>query len=197
MASPTARVLEAETETDRLAQAEADSATFSKLQGELMASGLEVSGAPEETVRFQGLLRRAKEALANARVSNLEAGAARRDAEIVTLQALITLLRAKTLRASLSWCISAPVRVVGRLIRDFVATRPGLHYAIRRLAAFLRRAEATASPPPAPAPPGLLPGPLDSNACSIFQGAPLLELPPDEAEGVVTLGMLYHLSRSL
>lgn len=45
MASPTARVLEAGTETDRLPQAEADSATLSNLQGELMASGLKVSGA--------------------------------------------------------------------------------------------------------------------------------------------------------
>jgi hypothetical protein len=201
-----------DTETDRLrralAEAEAElqrhGAALAKLQGELMASRLEVSGAREETVQLRGMLRRAEanlrkaEASASAdqaRIASLEADAIGRNAEIMGLQAEIGRLQAETralrtgmdvLHASLSWRISAPVRLAGRVMRRIL--RP----AIRRAAVSLR----AASPPPspsAPPPAAPLPAPADLPPRAILQADPR----PAATEGVVTLDALYQLSRSL
>jgi hypothetical protein len=93
------------------------------------------------------------------------------------------------LRASASWRISAPVRVAGRLIRG-----------IRKAALGLSRVIRSPSPdqtPPLARPPAALPSPRDPNEGAIFQATPFVERLSSEAEGVVTLETLYHLSRSL
>jgi hypothetical protein len=215
--------LQAETEVDRLqralAEVEADlerhKTALSKLQRELMASRLEVSGARSETVQFHGLLRRsqaeatkavAEAATAHAQIATLEADAASGSAEIPRLQAVIASLQAETLalragmdvlRASLSWRISAPVRVVGRLTRGIVARMRSLLQATWSRLPPSDQAEVATSPPAPLAPPGPSPHPTDPNDGYIFQAAPLAELRSGEAEGVLTLDALYHLSRSL
>jgi hypothetical protein len=194
-----------------LAEAEADlqrhDAALLRLQGELMASRLEVSGAREETVQFRGMLHRAEEAAAtaasaaHARIVSLEADAIGRDAEIIRLHAAITTLQAEIhairagmdlLRASFSWRISAPVRAVGgvirairsTLVRGIGATRPGLRHAVLP----------SGVPPPLPLP---LPAPADRAARAIVQPAPLADPHPAAEEGVVTLDALYQLSRAI
>jgi hypothetical protein len=133
MASSSAPPFEAETETGRLlADAQADlqrhEVALAKLQGELMASRLEVSGARGETVQFQGFLRRAEAqaAAAHAHIEELRAHAASREAEIARLHADISTLHAgmavlradgDALRASLSWRITSPLRRTVRLLR--------------------------------------------------------------------------------
>ena len=215
MANPAVGPIVPETETDRLrmalAEAEADlqrqAAALSRLQGELMASRLEVSGAREETVQFRGMLQRAEAAAtraassAHARIVDLEADAIGRDAELTRLHAAITTLQAEIravragmdlLRASFSWRISAPVRVGGRVIRGIrttlmrgiAATRPALRHTALRSEAPL--------PPPPPVPP-----PNDRAVRAIVQPAPLANSLPAAAEGVVTLDALYQLSRAL
>jgi hypothetical protein len=198
-------MLEEETETDRLRRTLAEShadlqrrdAALLKLQRELMVSRREVAGAREETVQFQGMLRRAEAAAAVAMetCTGLEAAAASRTAEIAQLQTVITTLQgeASALRASMhlvyasaSWRMSAPVRVVGQLMRSV------------RNAAGLRRAIRGASPHQTPPlSPAALPSPADPNIVAIFQAAPFVEPPSGEGEGVVTLDALYRLSRSL
>jgi hypothetical protein len=218
--SASASSLQTETEVERLrrafAEVEADlqrhKVALSKLQRELMASRLEVSGARDETMQFRGLLRRAQAeaaeaATARTQIATLEADVASGNAEISQLQTVIASLQAETLalkagmdilRASLSWRISAPVRVVGRLIRGIVVRMPSLHQTIRRLPSPTDHAGAATNPPPAPqTPPVPLPDPVDPNARYIFRAAPFAELRPGEAEGLVTLDALYHLSRSL
>jgi hypothetical protein len=215
MANPTPWILEEETETDRLRTALAESRTdlqqrdaaLLKLQGELMASRLEVAGARGETVQFQGLLRRAEEAAASAAqaIARLESAAASRDTEIAqlhaiiaTLQAVIATLQAETsalragmdlLRASVSWRISVPVRVAGRLMR-------GIRTAGSRLLRAIQHAPRLQTAPVAQ-PAVALPRPGDPDAGAIFQAAPFVEHPVGEAESIVTLDTLYHLSRSL
>ena len=212
MADATTRIVEEQTETDHLrttlAEAHTDlqrrDAALLKLQGELMASRLEVAGARSETVQFQGLLRRAEEAAAQA-CTRLESATASRDSEIAqlhgviaTLQAVVTTLEAETsalragmdlLRASVSWRISAPVRVAGRLIRSIRTATARLPRAIRHMP---RHQTA-----PVEQLPVALPSPNDPNARAIFRAAPFGEHPSGEAEGLVTLDELYHLSRSL
>jgi hypothetical protein len=202
-------MLEEETETDRLRRTLAEShadlqrrdAALLKLQRELMVSRREVAGAREETVQFQGMLRRAEAAAAAAMETctrleaEAEAEAASRTAEIAQLQTVITTLQgeASALRASMhlvyasaSWRMSAPVRVVGQLMRSV------------RNAAGLRRAIRGASPHQTPPlSPAALPSPADPNIVAIFQAAPFVEPPSGEGEGVVTLDALYRLSRSL
>ena len=215
MADATTWIVEEQTETDHLrttlAEAHTDlqrrDAALLKLQGELMASRLEVAGARSETVQFQGLLRRAEEAAASAAqaCARLESATASRDSEIAqlhgviaTLQAVVTTLEAETsalragmdlLRASVSWRISAPVRVAGRLIRSIRTATARLPRAIRHMP---RHQTA-----PVEQLPVALPSPSDPNARAIFRAAPFGEHPSGEAEGLVTLDELYHLSRSL
>jgi hypothetical protein len=210
MADPAALILEEETETDRLRMALADTlsdlqrrdAALLKLQGELMASRLEVARARRETVQFQGLLRRAEEAgaaqaTAHAR-AGLESATASWNAEITQLHAVIATLQAETsalrtgmdlLRASASWRISAPIRVVGRWMRGVRRVARGVPRAIRR----------PLLPRTAPLPQSLeaLPNPADPNQGAILQTGPFVEHPTDATEGVVTLNALYQLSRSL
>jgi hypothetical protein len=207
---PLAPSLQTEAEVDQLrralAEVEADLQRYkmalSKLQRELMASRLEVSGARGETAQFRGLLRRAQAesaqavaeaATAYAKVAGLEADAVSRSAEIRQLRAETESLRVgmDILRVSLSWRISAPVRVAGRLIRGIVRRVPRLRQTIRRLQPPTDPSGA-ATDPPVP-----LPTPVDPNAGYIFRAASLAELRPGKAEGVVTLDALYHLSRSL
>jgi hypothetical protein len=200
MADPTAWMLEEETESDRLRAAltEARSdlrwrdAALLKVQSELMASRLEVAAAREETMQFHGMLRRVEEAAAR-----LEA-TGDRNAEITELHAVIASLRAETsalrvsmdlVHASASWRISAPVRVVGRLMR-------GIRTAGSRLLRAIRRARGHQKAPVSP-PPDVLRSSGDPNDCAIFRAAPFVGHPSGEAEGVVTLDALYHLSRSL
>jgi hypothetical protein len=203
---PAPPFLEAETEAERqrraLAAVEADleqhRAALSKLQRELMASRLEVSDARGETVQFQVMLRRAQEEAA--KLDTAHRGLASRDAEIMRLHSVIASLQGETLalktgmdilRSSFSWRISAPVRVVGRLIRAIVARRSSLRQVLRRPPAPLDGARSAADAP------ATLPGPVDPNARAMFQATALAELRPGEAEGVVTLDALFHLSRSL
>jgi hypothetical protein len=204
MADPTAWILEEETETDRLrtalAEARADlqrrDMALLKLQSELMASRLEVAGAREEMVQYQGLLCRMEEPAAHARVG-LES-AVSRNAEITQLRAVIATLQAETLalragidimRASASWRISAPVRMVGRLTRGFREAALGLLRAIqpvhRHKPALLAQRATT------------LPNPGEPHKGTLFQASPFVKNSSGQAEGVVTLEVLYHLSRSL
>jgi hypothetical protein len=208
MADPAALILEEETEIDRLRMALADAladlqrrdAALLRLQGELMASRLEVARARRETVQFQGLLRRAEEAGAAQATAHARAGleSATANAEITQLHAVIATLQAETsalrtgmdlLRASASWRISAPVRVVGRLMRGVRRVARGVPWAIRR----------PLLPRTAPLPQSLeaLPNPADPNQGAILQTGPFVEHPAGDAEGIVTLNALYQLSRSL
>ena len=211
MPEPAAWMLEEETETDRLrmalAEARADlqrrDAALLRLQGELMASRLEVAGARGETVQFQGMLRRSQEAeattaqawaeleSANSEIAQLHADVAALQSVIATLQAEIVVLRGgmDLLRASASWRMSAPIRLAGRLMRRIRAAGLRLLRANRRT--IPRQAAPVAQPPAA------LPSLGDPNARAIFQAAPFADHPAGEAEGVVTLDGLYHLSRSL
>ena len=149
MANPAALPLESETEAGRLQRALTDaqtdlqrhSGTLSKLQGELMASRLEVSGIRAETVQYQGFLRRAEMQIAaahvhaanleteiarlHAHIEELRAHAGNRDGEIVRLHAHIATLQNEVgqlrtygdaVRASTSWRITQPLRVVVRLL---------------------------------------------------------------------------------
>jgi hypothetical protein len=202
MTNPSTSPLEAETEADRLrfalTESEADlrrhGTVLKRLQGEVMASHLEVAGARSETVQFQGMLRRAEEdaAAAHRRVAALEAEIARQNAAIAALHAEVVPLRTATdlMRASLSWRISAPVRVFGRLARVLLVRQPVLRRAIQKL-----RGRPQLAPPLTPSPPPAAPPPprADPNARYIFQPAPS----SDDGTGVVTLDTLYHLSRSL
>jgi hypothetical protein len=148
--------IEAETEADRLriafAEVQTDlqrhTAVLSKLQGELMASRLEVSGARGETVQFQGFLRRAEAEAAAARVhiAELRANAAAREAEIAArhkaeiarLHDRISTLQAEidALYASRSWRLSAPIRMASRILgrtggtakNDFIDGAGGFEY---------------------------------------------------------------------
>ena len=136
MADPVTLPLAVETENDRLRMALADAqadlqrhaAALLKLQGELMASRLEVAGARGETVQFQGFLRRAEAQASadHAHIAELRAYAATREAEIVrlhtqmnTLQAELGELRAEigALRASPFWHILKPAQGLVRLLR--------------------------------------------------------------------------------
>jgi hypothetical protein len=200
MTDPNAWMLEEETKTDRLrtmlAEARADlqrrDAALLKLQGELMASRLEVAAAREETMQFQGMLRRAEEAAAR-----LEA-TGHRNAELTELHAVIATLRAETsalrvgmdlMHASASWRISAPVRVVGRLMRRARTVASGFIRTIRHA-----RPHQSA---PSVEPRAISTSPGDPNEGAIFRAKPLVEHPSGAAESVVTLDALYHLSRSL
>jgi hypothetical protein len=200
MADRAAWMLEDETETDRLrmtlAEAHADlqrrDAALLKLQRELMVSRREVAGAREETVQFQGMLRRAEEA-----VARLEA-AGDRNAEITELHAVIATLQTETsalrasmdlLHASASWRISAPVRVVGRLMRRARTVASGFIRTIRH-----GRPQQSA---PSVEPRTISTSPGDPNEGAIFRAEPLVEHPSGAAKDVVTLDVLYHLSRSL
>jgi hypothetical protein len=148
--------LEAETDADHLRVALAEvqndlqrhGAILSRLQGELMASRLEVSGARAETVQFQGFLRRAEAeaAAAHAHIAELRANAAsreaenadRHEAEIVRLRGRMDTLQAEidALYASRSWRMSAPIRAASRIMRrsgrtahrDFVDGANGFEY---------------------------------------------------------------------
>jgi hypothetical protein len=121
MADAAAQSLTQETEADRLralltqAQGELERhiAALLKLQGELMASRIEVSGARGETVQYQGFLRRAEADIAAAQAREMalagEVAALTRHAE--TLEAGL-----QAVRASLSWRVSSPVRLIGRFV---------------------------------------------------------------------------------
>lgn len=129
------------------------------------------------------------------RVADLELQAEAQETEIARLNGALAALQSENLalqaaigvlRASLSWRISAPVRVLGSLARNFVARQPTL----RRVFLQLRERRRPAAPGIAPA---ALPVPTDPNARYIYQPGPF----SDHDTSVVTLDMLYHLSRSL
>jgi hypothetical protein len=175
----------AETETGRLTRA------LAQAQAELMASRLEVSGTRAETVHFKGFLRRAEADIAAAQANSavLEGEIASLKAQATEIAALRTSLghvqaERDALRASFSWRISAPVRLVGGWLRRArPATRPN---------------GAAPEPPPMPAPaaPPADP-PADPNAPYIFRPMPVPSDPPSGTTPVVTLDELHQLSRSL
>lgn len=211
MTNRTQPPLEAETETDRLrfavtelqADLQRHSLMLKRLQGEVAASHLEVAGARGETVQLQEMLRQAEADAAiiyPSRIAPLEAEVASLEAEIARLHALIADQAAANvavqadidlIRASLSWRISVPIRILGRLARRL----PGRQFLPRRRIRTLNErlpsplhvqpASVVASVSP--------PLPTDPNARYIFRPTTL----PDDGTSVVTLDALYHLSRSL
>ena len=185
------QLLDGETEIDRLQTVLIDArddlqrhgAALAKLQGELAASRLEVSGARGETVQFHGFFLRAEAqaAEAKAQAEELRAHAARLQAEIARLHDAAAALRAEVaaLRASFSWRVTRPMRAASWRAR-------GLR---RRVGGLLRLAAEPAPDPALPSPPR----PVDPNEPYLFKPAPA----PDDGRGIVTLDGLYHLSRSL
>jgi hypothetical protein len=203
--------LEAETEADRLrftvSELQADlqrhRLMLRRLQGEIAASHLEVAGARGETVQWQGMLRQAEADAAivyPSRIAPLEAEIASLTSEITELRAIIAdrevanvALRADVdlIRASLSWRISTPVRIVGRLARRLTGRQWRLARPLPTLRVSLP-ATPEVAPPPVVA--SIAPAmPTDPNARYAFQVAP----PSDNEAGILTLDALYHLSRSL
>ena len=121
MASPPGSAAETTRLRAHLADAQADlqrhGDTLSKLQAELMMVRQELSVARAGGVQLRGLLSRAEAAASTAAAIGTQNTALQRD--ILRLQAGMAELRANidAIHASLSWRISAPVRIIGRLLR--------------------------------------------------------------------------------